>query len=494
VLVVLGVVEQRHAAVLEVVVDGAPVSEVAGRYGVTRQTLHRWLRRYAVSGLAGLVDRPPMPRSCPHQMPAEVEAAIVAMRRAHPGWGPRTIGHQLARGGVDPVPGRSSIYRALVRHELIDPKARRRKKSDYKRWERARAMELWQLDITGGVVLADGTRLQVLTGIDDHSRFCVSAKVLVRPTSRPVCKAFAEAMRSHGVPEQVLTDNGKVFTGRFGKGTGEVLFDRICSDNGIKHLLTAPRSPTTTGKVERFHKTLKGELLTGKTFDSIADAQAAIDAWVVHYNTARPHQGIGMVSPVERFRLAVADPLEPIGPAAVEVVDQVPAGPDVEVVTRKVSSSGTISLDTFTYLAGRWLAGQTVQVTSRDGVLVISHRGQQVASHARRFRPGPAPAPRLTKNQPRRPATVGVPVVRKIDGSGSLSFAGHAYRVGNRFKRMSATVTIVGATVQIAVDGQLVRTHPIRHDRTKEHGAFANPAGKPDRINAAPPRTLTEAV
>jgi transposase len=127
VLVVLGVVEQRHAAVLEVVVDGAPVSEVAGRYGVTRQTLHRWLRRYAVSGLAGLVDRPPMPRSCPHQMPAEVEAAIVAMRRAHPGWGPRTIGHQLARGGVDPVPGRSSIYRALVRHELIDPKARRRK-------------------------------------------------------------------------------------------------------------------------------------------------------------------------------------------------------------------------------------------------------------------------------------------------------------------------------------------------------------------------------
>lgn len=493
VLVVLGVVEQRHAAVLEVLVGGAPVTEVAGRYGVSRQTLHRWLRRYAVSGLAGLVDQASTPRSCPHQMPPEVEAQIVAMRRAHPGWGPRTIGHQLARDGVGPVPGRSSIYRALVRHGLIDPQARKRRRADYKRWERALAMELWQMDITGGVVLTDGTRLQVLTGLDDHSRFCVTAKVLVRPTARPVCKAFAEAMRAHGVPEQVLTDNGKVFTARFGKGTGAVLFDRICRDNGIRHLLTAPRSPTTTGKVERFHKTLKREFLDDKTFGSITDAQAAIDGWVEHYNAVRPHQGIGMVSPVEWFRLASPDPIEPIEPVAPATVE-VACGPGVEVVTRKVSSAGTISLDTFTYLVGRWLAGETVQVTCRDGVLEISHRGVPIASHARRVRPGPAPSPRLTQRQPSRPATVGVPVIRKIDGSGSISFAGHAYRVGNPYKSMSATVTIVGGTVQIAVDGQLVRTHPIRHDRSKEHGAFANPAGKPDRINAAPPRTLTAAV
>jgi transposase InsO family protein len=494
VLVVLGVIEQRHAAVLEVLVDGAPVTEVAGRYGVSRQTVHRWLRRYAKAGLAGLVDRPPTPKSCPHQMTPEVEAAVVAMRRAHPGWGPRTIGHQLAQAGVVAVPGRSSIYRALVRHGLIDPKARKRRRSDYRRWERSRSMELWQMDITGGVVLADGSKLQVLTGIDDHSRFCVSARVLVRATARPVCRAFAQAMRAHGVPEQVLTDNGKVFTGRFGKGTGEVLFDRICRENGIKHLLTAPRSPTTTGKVERFHKTLKREFLDGKVFDSIVEAQAALDVWVEHYNTGRPHQGIGMVAPMERFRLALADPLEPIEPVA-PAVPVSAVGPDVEVVTRKVSAAGTISLDTFHYLVGRWLAGQTVQVVSRDGVLEISHRGVPVASHARRFRPDRAgPEPRLQQRQPRRPATVGVPVLRKIDGSGSLSFAGHAYRVGNRYKRMSAVVTVVGGTVQIAVDGQLVRTHPIRHDRSKEHGAFANPAGKPDRINAALPRTLSEAV
>ena len=122
----------------------------------------------------------------------------------------------------------------------------------------------------------------IVTGVDDHSRFCVSAHVVRRATARPVCDALAIAMRTHGVPAQILTDNGKVFTGRFGPGTGEVLFDRICRENGIKHLLTAPRSPTTTGKVERFHKTLRREFLDGKVFVDLDDAQAAIDAWVQH--------------------------------------------------------------------------------------------------------------------------------------------------------------------------------------------------------------------
>ena len=139
-LVELGVVEQRYQAVLEVL-SGASVTEVARRYGVARQTLHTWLRRYASDGLVGLVDRSSKPGSCPHQMPVEVEARIVELRRAHPGWGPRTIGYQLSQVGVVPVPSRSAIYRALVRHRLIDPQQRRKRRSDYKRWERSRAME-----------------------------------------------------------------------------------------------------------------------------------------------------------------------------------------------------------------------------------------------------------------------------------------------------------------------------------------------------------------
>ena len=136
-LVELGVVEQRYQVVLEVL-GGASVTDVARRYGVARQTVHGWLRRYADQGLAGLVDRSSKPVSCPHQTPAVVEARIVEMRRAHPGWGPRTIVYHLEREGVVPLPSRSAVYRALVRHRLVDPQQRKRRRSDYKRWERSR--------------------------------------------------------------------------------------------------------------------------------------------------------------------------------------------------------------------------------------------------------------------------------------------------------------------------------------------------------------------
>jgi transposase len=202
VLVELRVVDQRVSAVHEVL-DGATVVGVAARYGVSRQTVHRWLRKYADEGVVGLVDGSPRPASCPHQMPAVVEARIIEMRHDHPGWGPRTIGHQLGREGFDPVPAKTSIYRALVRHGLISPVARRRKRADYRRWERARAMELWQMDITGGVRLADGTRPSIVTGIDDHSRFCVCALVVARATAQPTCDALSLAMRRHGIPEAV---------------------------------------------------------------------------------------------------------------------------------------------------------------------------------------------------------------------------------------------------------------------------------------------------
>ena len=135
-LVELGLVEQRYQAVLEVLNDGATVTDVARRYGVARQTVHEWLRRYAAEGLGGLADHSSRPLSCPHQMGPEVEARIVEMRREHPGWGPRTILFWLDRAGVCPLPGRTSIERCLVRHGLVTPQARKRKRSDYKRWER----------------------------------------------------------------------------------------------------------------------------------------------------------------------------------------------------------------------------------------------------------------------------------------------------------------------------------------------------------------------
>jgi transposase InsO family protein len=478
VLVELGLVEQRYQAVLEVLVEGKTVSEVAVRFGVTRQSVHRWLRRYAAGGLGGLVDQSSKPVSCPHQMPVEVEAVIVELRGDHPGWGPRTIASRLARQGVDPVPGRSSIYRCLVRHGLIDPKARRRRRADYKRWERCRPMELWQMDVVGGVRLADGSKAKVITGVDDHSRFCVSAYVVPRATARPTCEALSLALRRYGVPDQILTDNGKVFTSRFGPRPGEVLFDRICRENGIKHLLTAPRSPTTTGKVERFHKTLRRDFLTGKVFADLAAAQAAIDGWVDHYNHERPHQGIGDVPPVERFRLAQ--------PAMAPAAAGADGGP---VTTRKVGVNGKVSFAGQPYPVPRWLAGETVEVNVEDGILSIVHREVLVATHVQRHRPDKEAA--ALARPPRRPramphqATVGQAVTRKVDTTGSICFAGTSYRVGNTHRRRQVQVAIVGDVVEISSGGQIIRTHPIRHDRSRENGAFANPGGRPHRINAA---------
>jgi len=188
VLVELGVAEQRYRAVLEVLDEGATVTDVARRYGVARQTVHGWLRRYAADGgLAGLVDRSSRPESCPHQMSAVTEARVLGLRRAHPGWGPSRIVWQLERDGMAPLPGRSSVYRALVRHGLVEAKKRRRRREDYRRWERGRAMELWQMDVMGRVHLADGLEVKVVTGLDDHSRFVVSAKIVARATARPVC-------------------------------------------------------------------------------------------------------------------------------------------------------------------------------------------------------------------------------------------------------------------------------------------------------------------
>jgi transposase InsO family protein len=480
VLVELRLVEQRYQAVLEVL-EGASVTEVARRFGVARQTVHVWLGRYGSGGLAGLADKTSRPLSCPHQMAPELEAVIVGMRREHPGWGPRTILYWLEQAGVERLPGRTSVERCLVRHGLVVAQPRKRKRDDYRRWERSRAMELWQMDVVGGVRLADGSEAKIVSGIDDHSRFVVSARVVARATARPVCDALELAIARHGVPEQLLTDNGKVFTARFGPGPGPVLFDRICAHNDIKHILTKPRSPTTTGKVERWHKTLRSEFLTGKVFDSIEDAQAQLDGWVEVYNYQRPHQSIGKVPPFERFKLAAvtAGPVETAAPP-----EPVSAGP---VTTRRVNADGTISFATATYKAGRWLAGQSVEVVCDGGLVQIHHRGVLIATHARRhpLDKQPAGMARGRRLRPARPTATAASVTRKVDSSGNVCFAGTAYRAGNKYRRRQVQVAVIGDTVEISVGNELIRSHAVRHDRTREHGALANPGGRAHRTNAA---------
>jgi transposase InsO family protein len=477
----LGLVEQRYQAVLEVF-DGATVVDVARRYGVARQTVHVWLVHYARHGLAGLADKSSRPLSCPHQMSPEVEARIIDMRREHPSWGPRTILYWLDVEGLVDLPGRTSVERCLIRHGLVEPKKRKRRREDYRRWERSRSMELWQMDIVGGVCLADGSEAKIVSGIDDHSRFVVSARIVAHATARPVCEALELALARHGVPEQLLTDNAKVFTARFGTGPGPVLFDRICHNNGIRHILTTPHSPTTTGKVERWHKTLRAEFLSGKVFGSIEDAQVQLDAWVDGYNHRRPNQAIGQVPPFDRFCLA------DITPGPVESAEPDTRIDPSPVTTRRVHVDGTISFATARYKAGgRWLAGQSVEVVCDGSLVQLFHRGVLVATHARRhpIDKQTAGLQRGRRLPPSRPTATAASVTRKVDGSGNVCFAAVSYRVGSKYRRRQVQVAVVGDTVEISVGNQLIRAHKVRHDRTREHGALANPGGRPHRINAA---------
>ena len=363
----LSKMEQRYQAVMAVQDSGLTVTETAEKFGVSRQTVHEWLRRYEAGGIEALADRSHRPASCPHQMPAEVEVLVCELRRKKPFWGPVSIAHQLRLRGVETVPSTMSIWRALVRHGLIEPRARRKVVPTYTRWERGRPMELWQLDVVGGVLLGDGTQAKILTGVDDHSRFCVVGGIMTRAIARAVCGHFADALRAHGVPDEVLTDNGKVFTDRFGRGA-EVLFDRICRENGIAHRLTAPRSPTTTGKIERFHRTLRVEFLSGRTFDDLATAQAELDAWVADYNTNRPHQGIRMATPAERFFTERDRSATSLDPHLVALCD---ARNPEDWVTRKVSVNGVIAVCWQQISVGRHREGRRVDVHVLPEILEI---------------------------------------------------------------------------------------------------------------------------
>jgi transposase len=224
----LSVAEQRYQAVLAVISDGRTVTEVAAAVGVSRQSLHAWLARYEAEGLEGLVDRSHRPHAHPWQMPPEVEAAVLEARRTHPGWGARRIVIELARKGV--TTSASAVYRCLHRAGLIEPDPRRRCRKHWKRWERGEPNELWQMDVVGGFLIADGTHAKALTGVDDHSRFCVSAKLMARERTLPVCDGLTAALQTYGVPQQILTDIQACGALKVPRSSG-----RRCEDRGVRH-------------------------------------------------------------------------------------------------------------------------------------------------------------------------------------------------------------------------------------------------------------------
>ncbi|TWG18348.1 transposase InsO family protein [Micromonospora taraxaci] len=528
VLVEMSVMEQRYRAVQDVVA-GSTVTDVAERFGVSRQAVHRWLAWYEQEGLEGLADRSSRPRSSPGQTSPEVEALICELRRNHPRWGARRLLYELGRRDCPgPIPSRITVHRVLIRHGLIDPTPRRRRREDYRRWERGRPMELWQMDIVGGIHLADGGEAKVVTGVDDHSRFCVIAAVVRRATGRAVCLAFAEALQRFGVPEEVLTDNGKQFTARFGRGGGEVMFDRICRENGIIHRLTKPRSPTTTGKVERFHQTLQRELLDDvEVWSDPEEAQAAIDVFRHEYNNERPHQSLGMAVPADRFTTQPAEekiPLRlppplttipaprtpplappPTSPSAARSATAAAApsatGDDVGLaveVTRLVPASGNLTVCGQQFWLSPTRAGLPVTLWADttvvhlliDGVRLKTVPSRLTPNHLRQLRADngqPAGPPPITTGTVRSGAPI--EVERLVNATGLISLAGRQHPVGYHFAGRRVTVRLDRGLLQITADGVLLRSLP--NPLTPAETASirdARPAGPPPTPNPQPVR------
>jgi transposase InsO family protein len=371
--------EQRYDAVLGVIRDGFTVTEVATKFGVSRQSVHAWLKRYEEGGLEALGEGSHRPKVSPNQIPARVEARILELRRHHPSWGQARILHQLGRENVTPLPSSSAIYRALARSGLIEDRARRKKVPTYKRWERGKPMELWQMDVVGGVLLDDGTECKILTGIDDHSRFMICAGIMTRAIARQVCGHLGAALEKYGVPEEILTDNGKVFTNRFGLTPTEVLFDRICRDNGIQHRLTAPGTPTTTGKIERWHRTMRDEFLMARSFPSLERAQSELDEFIEDYNLRRPHQSLGMATPAERFfKRGDATPTPQLD---LRQLNEDRSGDDW--ISRTVSINGVISITNQMFSVGKQRSGHLVDVRVLPTLFQVWDGAELIKSIAR---------------------------------------------------------------------------------------------------------------
>lgn len=368
-LKVVSMAELRREVLIVVESSGESIADICRRYGISRQTYYRYRRRYLLEGLDGLEDKSRRPKHSPSRIDAELETAICAMRKAHPRWGARRIGAELERSGVSP-PSMSTIHQSLVRNGLVPASVPRRPKA-LKRFEREVSNDLWQIDATR-IRLANRSSAWVMDMIDDHSRYLLAAVASRRATGEAAWDCFEEAASRYGLPRQVLSDNGLCFTGRL-HGV-EVEFQRSIGELGVQLINSGPYHPETLGKLERFHKTLKAWLVEeGPAFD-LVHLQELLDGFRHHYNRERPHQGIGNVTPAERYRFAapVAE-----APASLGVDERGEPMYPPHSLLRKVSSSGVLAYDARQIHVGSRWAGATLRVI-QVGPLVHMYYGEEL--------------------------------------------------------------------------------------------------------------------
>lgn len=293
----VSVMEERVAFVQLAQQEGVNRRELCRRFGISADVGYKWLTRWA-AGDRDLADRSRRPHSSPGRSSAALEAAVLAVRDAHPAWGARKIVRCLEWQG-EPPPAASTVHAILARHGRIVP-PRGGQAAASQRFEREAPNSLWQMDFKGWVKLDDGTRCHPLTVLDDHSRFALCLDACLNQTGDTVRQRLEKAFRLYGLPDAFFVDNGTPW----GDPSGErwTRFGVWLLKLGIDVLHSRPYHPQSRGKNERFHRTLAAELFDLRRLHDIAEAQRAFDRWRHIYNFERPHQGIGQAVPGSRYR------------------------------------------------------------------------------------------------------------------------------------------------------------------------------------------------
>jgi transposase InsO family protein len=277
----------------------ANVRQLCRRFGICPATAYKWRKRYKDHGLDGLGDLSRRPHGCPDQTPPEVQTLAVDMRKANRAWGGRKIRRRLQDLGHQDLPAPSTITDILRRHGLIQP-LEADKHKPFKRFEHPQPNDLWQMDFKGDFLLESPGRCYPLTILDDHSRFNLGLRACGDQRRTTVQPHLIDIFRRYGLPRRILADNGPPW----GSSNPHALthLGAWLIRLGIQLWHGRPFHPQTQGKEERFHRSLKAEVLQGRSFRDSLDVQRHLDPWSDVYNLQRPHEALNMATPASRYR------------------------------------------------------------------------------------------------------------------------------------------------------------------------------------------------
>jgi transposase InsO family protein len=302
---------------------GANRRELCRRFKVSAKTAYKWLGRYASEGSGGLQDRSRRPHRSPRRSAPELEQAVLDWRaQSRNCWGGRKIARLLQNQQLGPVPAPSTVNNILRRHGLIDPQAAARHRR-WQRFEREGPNQLWQMDFKGDFPIGH-RRCYPLTVLDDHSRFALAVQACLDQRRTTVERALRQIFERYGLPAEMLMDNGSPWGKRHELTALALWLMRL----GIRIIHGRSRHPQTQGKDERFHRTLKLEVLRHCQFVTLPQCQREFDRFRDCYNLVRPHQAIDLQVPASRYQpspIAFPDPLPPIEYSADTIVRLVQA-------------------------------------------------------------------------------------------------------------------------------------------------------------------------